>query len=110
MNVKEELVKALKCNVNTIPLCADITYECYNQPDKHFALPLGYSGEQLAKFLGKLDFEYNEGYGTQQIFGTVWVENGAWLERAEYDCSEWWTFKQTPVIPDHLKPHCDHWE
>lgn len=47
------------------------------------------------------DVEYDEGYGGQEvaedllIVGETW-----WLERHEYDGSEWWEYKELPVMPE----------
>lgn len=44
------------------------------------------------------DFEYDDGYGmavidqSMKIVGDNW-----WLERGEYDGSEWWEFKTLPL-------------
>ena len=46
------------------------------------------------------DIEYEEGFGGQEIatdllvVGTSW-----WLERHEYDGSEWWEYKSIPIMP-----------
>jgi hypothetical protein len=47
--------------------------------------------------LPALDFTYDAGYGGQELFGFVVFEDGTWLERGEYDGSEWWEHKQTPT-------------
>ena len=47
-----------------------------------------------------LDFEYSEGYGAQELFGLVLFNDGSWLERGEYDGSEWWEYKKTPTDED----------
>ena len=39
---------------------------------------------------------YDSGYGSQKLFGTIVFKNSAWLERGEYDGSEWWQFKKMP--------------
>lgn len=38
------------------------------------------------------NFEYDSGYGSQQIAEDliVYFDEGDWLEREEYDGSEWW--------------------
>ncbi|HAY89148.1 MAG TPA: hypothetical protein DCY51_06890 [Bacteroidetes bacterium] len=72
---------------------------------KHINLPVvsePYSLEQVHYFLDSLDFEYPNGYGLQYLYGTVWMKDGSWLERKEYDGSEWWVCKKTPKIPEHL--------
>lgn len=46
---------------------------------------------------------YDNGYGSPKvaqdliIVGDVW-----WLERHEYDGSEWWEFKSTPIKPSAI--------
>ena len=45
---------------------------------------------------------YDEGYGAQKLFGTVWLKNGDWMTRGEYDGSEWWEYHTMPDIPKHL--------
>lgn len=49
---------------------------------------------------------YNSGFGGQEVAkDLVIVGDGWWLERDEYDGSEWWSFKTTPDVPDrHLHP------
>lgn len=42
---------------------------------------------------------YDSGYGTQEIVADLRVVgDGWWLERAEYDGSEWWEFKKQPAL------------
>lgn len=42
---------------------------------------------------------YYTGYGGQEVDGTlVIVGDDWWLERGEYDGSEWWEFKTRPTI------------
>jgi hypothetical protein len=44
--------------------------------------------------------EYDNGYGEQQVKGSlVIVGKDWWLERAEYDGSEWWEYKTMPEKP-----------
>ena len=53
----------------------------------------------LAEVLPLLDFEYDDGWGGQQLFGHVWYTDGTWSERGEYDGAEWWEHKSCPDIP-----------
>lgn len=47
------------------------------------------------------DFVYDDGYGGQEVeSGLKVVGVDFWLERHEYDGSEWWEFKQIPTIPE----------
>lgn len=66
-------------------------------------LPIGYSEKQYSDFLNKIDFLYDSGYGSPEIDGFIWYNDGTWSERGEYDGSEWWEYKNTPEIPKNLK-------
>lgn len=45
--------------------------------------------------------EYNNGYGGAEIAtDLVVVGKDWWLERHEYDGSEWWEYKSLPVKPE----------
>ena len=66
------------------------------------AISRGYGNEPLRiegtieDVLPKLDFEYDEGYGGQRLFGYIWYADGTWSERGEYDGAEWWKYKYCP--------------
>lgn len=66
-------------------------------------LKQGHTQEDLDKFIDSLDFEYYDGYGSQELHGTVWFKNGLWATREEYDGSEWWALYKRPEIPEELK-------
>lgn len=52
-------------------------------------------------FLRLADFEYDAGYGGAVIaVDLVILGSDWWLERGEYDGSEWWAFKTRPVSLD----------
>ena len=51
--------------------------------------------EDSIKFL---DFTYDSGYGSQELFGFVLYSDGTWSEREEYDGSEWWVHREPPTI------------
>jgi hypothetical protein len=67
-----------------------------------YLLKCNYTNEDWETFLKSIDFNYDSGYGGQELFGTLWLEDGTWLERGEYDGSEWWEYKKTPEIPDQI--------
>ena len=51
-------------------------------------------------FKSKADFWYDRGYGQLYIpDDLIIVGKDFWLERAEYDGSEWWEFKTMPTEP-----------
>lgn len=100
MNAKEELLRALK---GKFPVkCASITKgdDYWDDEDKLFIdLKLNYSDEEFKTFLKNLDFDYDNGFGGQILFGTVWFKDNTWLSREEYDGSEWWMHNKLPTIP-----------
>ena len=71
-------------------------------PSKTINLNLYHSVEDYHRFLDELDFNYDAGYGGQELDGTIWLEDGRWLTRGEYDGSEWWVLHTVPPIPEHL--------
>ena len=113
MNAKEEFLelvgtRKVKCaEINYV----DIYFESYvrrftDKIERHntqHSLKVGYSPQELSEFIDSLDFEYDCGYGTQELFGTVWFEKREWAEREEYDGSENWIIKSYPEIPENLK-------
>ena len=56
------------------------------------------SGE-IGDVLPRLNFEYSNGFGGQELQGTIWYSDGTWSERAEYDGSEWWEHRERPPLP-----------
>lgn len=59
------------------------------------------SKEDEEAFLkGLRDIEYDDGYGSQELFGVVVFNDGRWLTRYEYDGSESWQLNSCPEEPD----------
>ena len=106
MNCKSEFLNHLRQNGLTTSdiLCVWIERENYYGGGNHpiYELTLGWTNEELNQFLESLDFDYDSGYGSQEVFGQIWYQNGSWSERGEYDGSEWWSFITRPKIPDNL--------
>lgn len=54
--------------------------------------------QEELEFLEALDsMDYDNGYGSQHLFGTIVFKDGTWLERGEYDGSEWWEYRKLPT-------------
>ena len=50
------------------------------------------------------NFDYNNGYGLVAIDLNLIVRGSDWwLERAEYDGSEWWEYKTLPMLMPNTK-------
>jgi len=111
-NAKEELLGMLERTKSSIK-CATLTVgrEYWEEVTKNIInLREGYSKEEYEEFLNRLDFEYDNGYGGQELYGIVWLmEENTWLERGEYDGSEWWEYNKCPKIPEGLKREDSHY-
>ena len=113
-NAKTELLKKLenladlKCAVvaricDVLP-CSSIKETDFRKRfDKTIELKENFSVQELSIFLDGLDFEYDDGYGQQELFGIVWLVDGSWLSREEYDGSEWWQHNSLPSVPSYLR-------
>lgn len=56
------------------------------------------------EFCMKANFEYDAGFGSAKIPGDlIVVGKDFWLERHEYDGSEWWEFKAMPEEPTETR-------
>ena len=110
-NAQEELLHILE-RTKSVVKCAYIKCErgsywddndSYVQPAP-ILLKEGYTPEEYEEFLQKLNFEYDAGYGGQELHGMIWLkEENTWMERGEYDGSEWWEYRKCPKIPEELK-------
>ena len=95
VNAKLELLEAIK---GIEVFAATI----YHSSRGTFLLKQHHSYNNWLRFLEQLDFDYDEGYGGQELEGTVWLLDRTWLERREYDGSEWWEHKVLPPLPKEL--------
>jgi hypothetical protein len=98
-NAKEEFVGHIE---DRKVLCAEIS-KGYYETNAFVKLNVGYSEQQWESFLSMLDFNYDNGYGGQELYGTIWYVDGTWSERGEYDGSEWWDYREVPEVPSYLK-------
>lgn len=97
-NAKKELMLTLD-DIEQQIKCAWI--QCGNI---NLQLKVNYTIDEYNEFINKMDFEYDSSWGSQHLYGIVWLkDNNSWLERGEYDGSEWWDYKYLPNIPDNLK-------
>lgn len=60
----------------------------------------GHSDSEFDEWLEAIEgINYDSGYGLQFLFGTIWLKNGLWMTRGEYDGSEWWELHERPPLP-----------
>jgi hypothetical protein len=115
-NILEELKKVIEGNGLTMDniKCADmwkfIDYDDnYQQNVVSFIIytyddvkPALYDEKRAATIADMGKHTYYSGYGGQELFGTVWMDNGEYITRGEYDGSEWWNYHRVPEIPNEL--------
>lgn len=90
-NLKNETLNALKEN-NKTP--EDVLWI----GDETCRLPLN-------SFWDMADREYDDSYGCPEVnMDLLVVGSDWWLERHEYDGSEWWEFKTLPKMPNKVGP------
>lgn len=100
-NAQQELLSAMvqgdkMSPDHKLPAYGRVTYESY-----HNDRQIEFSFRSLHEFnegIAKLDFEYDAGFGGQELYGTVVFADGTWLTRGEYDGSEWWEYHCCPTI------------
>lgn len=101
INAAEEFIEHVKGRTVT---CAFVQSEHYADLKlPKVVLKKGYTGEDYERFLAHLGFDYDAGYGTQELTGTIWFSDGSWSTRGEYDGSEWWENHKRPSITTDLK-------
>ncbi len=99
-NAKEELIQYL-VSLEAKIKCAKISYgQEWSDNQREFVLKLGASDREVESFFESLNFEYDDVFGVQNLFGTIWLEkDNTWLSRREYDGAEWWEYNECPEIP-----------
>ncbi len=102
INAKDEFLYKLGKNKITGANISfgDHWYDNDNFKDDRFVLKPLHSKEDYDNFLKFLDREYDNGYGSQDLFGIVLCEDGVWMQRNQYDGSEWWEVMKYPNIRD----------
>lgn len=62
---------------------------------KRFTIP-------METFVAAADTEYDPSYGAPEVAQDLMIvlKDGSWLQRRDYDGSEWWEFNDTPCMPE----------
>ncbi len=93
MNAKNELLRHIKDREVIYVQIREISYRA-------FPLSQVLIEGSLDEVLPLMNFEYDAGYGSQELFGTIWYSDGTWSDRAEYDGSERWVYQKCPPLPE----------
>ena len=103
INAKEEFLRHIKEDTNDSTVkCAKIKLFS-KQGNLTANLPVGYTPEGYLLFLEKINVEYNNGYGGQNLMGVIWYNGDlTWSTRGDYDRSGWWDFHEVPTVLPEL--------
>ena len=96
MNAKQEFLEIIK---GKEVVCAKIggDREHFGNEVKWATLGIEYTKEGFDDFCEKLNFEYDEGYGSQELFGLILFKD-CYADRYEYDGSECWQVHKMPTV------------
>lgn len=93
VNLKYETLSAISRSKGSV------VWAVINKGDNEYILRPCYTKEEYREWLESLDFEYDDANGFQEIYGKIGLDNMKWLERKEYDGSEYWEICQIPQFP-----------
>lgn len=109
LNAREEFEKHIDniASVKCAMLCwGDPEYNWRNKEVERVFLYPGFTEQDYKDFLDRIHVNYDNGYGGQNLFGTIWYTDGTWSDRREYDGSEWWEHQTCPAYPDEFNHAC----
>ena len=75
----------------------------YKNESLRISLPPDHTDKQVDEFINSMDFEYDDGYGIQEVFGLIVFTDGTWISRGEYDGSEWWENHECPSFDNAVE-------
>ncbi len=105
MNARKEFIEHVEGKEVKCVILNTMLYEYSAIKEKEiviYTLKQDYSKNDYEAFLKSISFQYDEGYGGQELFGTIWYKDGSFSDRGEYDGSEWWEHRESPKIPKEL--------
>lgn len=84
--------------VNSIAFAKIAYSDDYGETSTSIELRSNRTEQDERSFLETLaSIDYDNGYGCQELFGTIVFKDNTWLERGEYDGSEWWELRELPT-------------
>lgn len=99
-NAKQEFIEHIE---DRQVKCAIIVARINYGPINTYTLRCNHTPAEYDAFLQSLDFDYDAGYGGQELHGIIWYMDGTWSERGHYDGSEWWEHREAPEVPKELQ-------
>jgi hypothetical protein len=106
MNAKQELRNEL---INISKEVSEILWAAIGNKNKIFKLNPEYTPKELEEFIENLNFEYDNGYGGQELYGIIAFNDNTWFDRYEYDGSESWDYHKFPTFENSLKEISDEY-
>ena len=97
INAKEEFIQHIQYK-NLKVKSAVLVHKVSYGNKINYILKEKYTPSEYENFLNSIDFEYDDGFGRQEIKGCILYEDGTWSDRYEYDGSEWWAYQKCPTI------------
>lgn len=70
------------------------------EDEYYLCLSRNHSEEEYQDFLEDLNFVYDSGFGSQELYGVIWYTDGTWSVRRGYDGSEDWEHVERPKTPE----------
>ena len=105
INVKEELLDTLYQINKTVDDILFINIKLYNKwsdyDNEKIKSETVSTKKEILNLLDRYDISYDDGFGSQNLFGVIVFKDNTWLERYEYDGSEGWDYKKCPKIEDY---------
>lgn len=109
INAKQEFLGHIKehCVVGRTVRCAKVSI--HNLKNSVYSiLPVGYTPDDWGVFLKEIDLDYDNRYGGQNLFGTIWYTDSlTWSQRNEDDGAEWYEFMKIPEIGPEMMRDAD---
>jgi hypothetical protein len=102
INAKDELIEFID-DVPSLVIAAVVRYH-HNGDDENTPNVEALYGKDHSwqEFQRKMNFTYDNGFGSQKLFGVIWFEDGTYADRSEYDGAEEWLHRFPPEIPPEL--------
>ena len=100
MNAKKEFLEHIEGREDKL-VCAKIGVD-RNNYGSNIKWSILKSPEYLDTFLKEIDYEYDNGFGSQELFGQI-LFTDSFSDRYEYDGSESWQNHKMPTVDEVIK-------